>query len=138
MLGKRHTKETREKLSLKAKSFSNGFIKCKWHKVFCKYLNKYVNVQGSLEKLYVEYLDSKNINWIKDRRTLKYQDDIIRNYYPDFYLPDTQEYIEVKGFWFKNKNCRLDDKIKMQKVIEYNNDKKIIILFKKDIDALIG
>lgn len=138
MLGKKHSIQTREQLSLKAKSFSNGFIKCKWHKIFCNFLGREVNVQGSLEKLYAEYLNSKKINWIKPNFSLKYRDDIIRNYFPDFYLPDTNEYIEIKGFWFKNKNCRLDDEIKMKRVIECNPDKIIRILFKKDIDALIG
>ena len=35
-------------------------------------------------------------------------------YYPDFYLPETDEYIEIKGWWSES------DKEKMKLVEKYN------------------
>jgi hypothetical protein len=51
-------------------------------------------------------------------------------YTPDFYLPETDTYIEIKG-WFREK-----DKIKMNNFkIKYSQE-KIIILMKKDLENL--
>ena len=48
-----------------------------------------------------------------------------RRYYPDFYLPETATYIELKGY----KDARVD--IKLQSVL--NSGNKIDILYKQDL-----
>lgn len=58
-----------------------------------------------------------------------------RTYYPDFYLPQTNEFVEVKGFWQEPKG-RISDKDKMNLVFRDNPDIKIKILMKPDIDLL--
>lgn len=77
------------------------------------------------------YLNECNINWIRRKRNnLKYklhENDYVHVYYPDFYLPNLDVYVEIKGYWFKSNDGRVDDKRKMKCVIEQNTDKKIII-----------
>ena len=71
--------------------------------------------------------------WIPGRQyALKYkrEDEVCRTYYPDFFLPETREFIEIKGFF---REC---DKEKMKLVIEQNNDRVIKILFQNDIMEL--
>lgn len=62
--------------------------------------------------------------------TLKYKTDIVRNYYPDFYLIDNKEYIEIKGY-FSDK-----DRNKMKLIKNQNINSKINVLFKDDLRKL--
>lgn len=128
--GRTHSLETKQKMSNSANEKNNGLIKCKYFEVFCKYENQKVKVQGSWEKRLTEVLDTLNILWKKDRsNSIKYFfNGITRNYYPDFYLPERNEYIEVKGHWFKSSDGRIDDLRKMELVISQNPNLTIIIL----------
>ena len=56
-------------------------------------------------------LNNLRIYWIK-AKPIAYKSDIIRHYIPDFYLPLTNEYIEVKGRYTDT------DKLKMKLVVE--------------------
>ena len=71
-------------------------------------------------------LNSLSINWERDtgKHRLTYTDvnGEERKYYPDFYLPDYDVYVEVKGYWTS------ETKQKMNSVIERNEQVKIIIL----------
>lgn len=129
--GKKHSKETREKLSMSSKGWTNGYIKTKFYEIFCPFMNEIIKVQGTYELEYATKLNNLKIDWIKSRKIyIKYNLDIQRTYFPDFYLPFTEEYIEIKGYF------REEDKIKMHKVIECNPDKKIKILMLDDIRSL--
>ena len=131
-LGKEKAKEYRNKLSIGAtkrrigisltekhkESISRGRIKflenngdhhTLWYEVFNGKFN--IKVQGTWEKKVAEWLTSNNIYW--ERKRLKYLNN--RFYTSDFYLPDFNIYIEVKG-WMKDR-----DIYKMNKVLEYNN-----------------
>ena len=103
-------------------------------------MNEVVKVQGSYEYKYAQYMNDNKINWVRSRKiNLKYKlhdDDYTHTYYPDFYLPDVDEYIEIKGFFYKSDDSRVDDKRKMDKVIEQNSDKKITLLMKAELVAL--
>lgn len=45
------------------------------------------------------WLDEQNIAWTRTTPGFEYEwDDKIKTYYPDFYLPDFDLYIEVKGY----------------------------------------
>lgn len=141
-LGKNHTTETKQKISLKAKENNNGLVKCKYYDVYCPYRSSMVKVQGTWEKRYAEYLNDNKILWDNSREIkMNYkidQDDYFHTYYPDFYLPTTQEYIEIKGFWWKSKDGRVDDKRKMQMVVKCNPNKKIRILERNDLKILLS
>lgn len=76
------------------------------------------SVRGSWELKIAEKLNQLNILWERNHM-LKYSkcvDDkcILKNYNPDFYLPNTDEYIEVKGYYSDI------DKEKMKLVKEHN------------------
>lgn len=106
------------------KNYKKGYVYNKWS-------DSYVYLLSGLEFKYYSYLTENNIKWDKPN-PLKYT---IENeshlYFPDFYLPDTDEYIEVKGYMWNN------DKEKMRLVTEQNQDKNIRILKAKDINRLI-
>jgi len=83
---------------------------------------------SSLEIKYFQYLSNNHIKWMKPP-AIKYTDNIGKThiYFADFYLVDTNETIEVKGYWWNN------DKQKMKWVIEQHPELNIKILTRKDI-----
>jgi len=56
-------------------------------------------MRSSWEVAYAKYLDLKNIKWSYESKTFDLGD---CTYTPDFYLSDTDEYIEIKGYWRDN------------------------------------
>ena len=140
-LGRKLTKEHKEAISKGHKESSNfnGLIKTKTYPVYSPYVGDIVTVQGTWEKKYAEWLNEKQIPWTKTR-TIKFNwtDDqgITRISYPDFYLPETNEYIEIKGFMWKDEFRSLDDKRKMELVLEQNPDKKLTVLMKAELKVL--
>lgn len=137
MLGKKHTKESRQKMSFSSKESNNGYIKTSWYSIYCPYLEKEIKVQGKWELKYANYLNENKIKWSRGRIRMEYKlfkEDIIHYYHPDFYLVDEDTYIEIKGYWWKSKDGRVDDKRKMNCIIEQNEDKKIKII--TDIDFI--
>lgn len=55
-------------------------------------------LNGSWELEVAKWLDSNNIKWTNEVNGFEYEWKGKRLYYPDFYLPDLDLYIEVKGF----------------------------------------
>lgn len=139
--GRKHSLQSKMKISAKAGERNNGLIKTKYFEIYCPYTKQYVKVQGTWQLKYAEYLNQNKINWIRSRKiNLKYrlhEDDYLHTYYPDFYLPDVHQYIEIKGYWWKSQDGRVDDSKKMNKVIQQNSDKKIIILQKQQLKWII-
>lgn len=69
-------------------------------------------------------LDELNVKWKRDKSIkLKYlsKSGRKRNYIPDFYLPDYDIYIEVKGYWTEAAKHKMKD-------VQKRNTVKIIIL----------
>jgi hypothetical protein len=61
-----------------------------------------VSMDSSWEVACAKKLDELNISWIRDpAMKLEYRDRRLklRRYIPDFYLPDHDIYLEVKGYW---------------------------------------
>lgn len=119
------------------RSRTNGLIKTKWFNVFNPFLNEEIKVQGTWEKAYADFLNENKKPWIKNRKTsfqwTKGLNDIKHVYYPDFYLPDDDVYVEIKGFMWKSKDGRVDDELKLKLVQEQNPHLKLIILMKQDL-----
>lgn len=75
-------------------------------------------VQGTYEKAFAERCRELNIKWKK----CKVHSDIFsyfldgkeKHYTPDFYLPDSRKFVEIKGFWWGR------DKEKIQSALENN------------------
>jgi len=57
---------------------------------------KNVWMRSGYEIKYAKYLDKKGIKWLYESKTFDLGD---TTYTPDFYLPKTKEYIEIKGWW---------------------------------------
>jgi hypothetical protein len=56
-------------------------------------------LHGSWELKYAQWLDSNNIKWERNKSSFPYIfQDKTRKYTPDFYLPETDEYVEIKGY----------------------------------------
>lgn len=82
------------------------------HKGFPKKWPEYngKKFRSSYEVRCAKALDAANIKWEYEsvRLEVEVSPNIIRSYKPDFYLPEFDRYIEVKGFW------REDAKIKFE------------------------
>ena len=58
-----------------------------------------VYLRSSYELEYVKFLDKNNIKWKPNHQKFPYLfNNKQRYYYPDFYLIEAQEYIEIKGY----------------------------------------
>lgn len=119
-------KEFCENLSLQQSTQNRGG-RCKW------FLVSGVKVQGTWERNVAEKLNELNIKWEKIRTFpfVYIKDNKTHRYSPDFYLPDYNCYLEIKGFWFG------EDRIKMDLVIDQNPDKKIVIIEKDKYERLL-
>ena len=63
------------------------------------YKHKGFSLRGTWELLTAKYLDIKGIKWTNKVKSFSYvYEGKERSYYPDFYLPDFDRYIEVKGY----------------------------------------
>lgn len=57
-----------------------------------------VKFQGQWELEFYKYCECKNIKIERSNEWFEYEWDGIRKYFPDFYLPDRDIYVEVKGY----------------------------------------
>lgn len=95
--GKHHSKETKERISIKRTDYiHNADTHVKWFIVSNG--QKELKVQGTWERDVANKLTELGVQWT--RKSLIY--DGFRRYTPDFYLPDLNIFIEVKGFLKKH------------------------------------
>jgi len=83
-----------------------------------------VSMDSTWEVECAKRLDELGIRWIRNPSLkLKYttRGRRARNYIPDFYLPDHDVYIEVKGYWTDAARHKMKD-------VQERNPVKIIIL----------
>lgn len=85
-----------------------------------------IKVQGTWERQFAEYLNSKQIRW--DRRKIPYC--VSHNYTPDFFCIDQSIYFEVKGF------LRDRDLFKMYLVLNEHPDIQIKLIMKEELSHL--
>lgn len=97
-------------------SENNPGGKCKWYEVSGK------KVQGRWERDFALKLNELLIKWERCKSWLYIKDTEQKRYTPDFYLPDRDIYIEIKGYWWG------DDRKKMNCVIAQHPEKNIIII----------
>jgi hypothetical protein len=126
--GRKHTDETKRKISEKL-SVNNKGGRSKWYEVAGQ------KVQGTWERNIALKLEELEIKWVKLKTnidTLKYEmEGKIRSYTPDFYLPEFDMYLEIKGFWWGN------DKEKMRIVLETHKDKRIVVVEKLQYEQIL-
>ena len=126
--GKKHTAESKQKISEKL-SINNKGGRAKWYMVAGQ------NVQGTWERNIATKFEQLGICWIKlktNKDTLKYKmGEKFRSYTPDFYLPDYDMYVEIKGFWWGN------DKEKMRIVLDTYPNKNIAVVEKDEYEEIM-
>lgn len=100
---RRHTDDTKKRISNSmsrvAKEHPEKYSLSQIHKRTKHFTYKGFRIDGTWELIVAQYLDNENIKWTKKVRCFEY--DWLgkkHNYYPDFYLPDYDKYIEVKGY----------------------------------------
>jgi hypothetical protein len=133
------TKEHKETIS---KSIQNAWIngsynkkkagRTKWYKYKRKDGTE-INVQGTWELKYAIYLEENNINFICHQGYFEYIDENGNNkiYLPDFYLPETNIYIDIKNDYLYNKSVK-----KINLVRACNPNLNLLILLKKDLNDM--
>lgn len=126
--GKSLTEETKQKLS-KALSCNNNGGKCKW------FLVNGQKVQGTWERDVAIKLDEMGVVWQKlytNIHTIPYKlNNKLKHYTPDFYLPNENIYLEIKGYWWGN------DKEKMNAVFDQHKDIRIVLIEKEQYQRIM-
>jgi hypothetical protein len=107
-------------------------IKYKKGYVYNKWFDKQVYLMSGLEYSYFEYLEKYNIRWNTAEKIKYSKDGKDHTYTPDFYLPDENKFIEIKGYMWE------DAKIKMNLVFEQHPELNLVILNKKDVKRLLA
>lgn len=103
---------------------------CKWYD-FIKKNGNTCKVQGLWELTYAKWLDDNDINFVTHKGKLPYeQHGKKKSYYPDFYLPDEDIYVEVKNEYHHSLNKEKID------LVRKHNNVKIKLLFKQDLIQL--
>lgn len=106
LYGNKHSTETKNKISNSMRKAvlegrqktpkPYGTYGCTVHHT--SWLGNEEILHGGWEKKVAEYLDSKQINWLKSKTSFTYTwNNSLHEYFPDFYLIDYNVYIEVKG-----------------------------------------
>ena len=70
-----------------------------------KLQGKAVLLKSSYELTYCQYLDKNNIKWLYEPKKF-YMEDGKTYYIPDFYLPEKNEWREVKGKWYEKSKIK--------------------------------
>lgn len=113
----------RDKLAIRM-SENNPGGRSKWFTVAGK------KVQGTWERDFALYLEEHGVEWQRGQPLAYVLDGKERHYTPDFYLPQFDRYVEVKGYWWG------DDRRKMQAVMEQHQDKKFVFVETTDFAAV--
>lgn len=101
--GKNWSKESRNCHSeLVSKTVKEKVANGTWHTSLAKnmhYEYKGEDLHGKWEFKYAIYLDENNIRWKRNKEKFKYVFENKQRYYtPDFYLSETDTYVEIKGY----------------------------------------
>ena len=127
LVGHPHSKETKELLSkmrsdyLASAKNAGGFRDVGWYDVK-NIKDEQYTVRGLWEYNVALKLNELKIYWTKNHYLNYFIDNVKKIYNPDFYLPDQNAYIEVKGYFSEK------DKIKMDAVLDQNSKVKIYFM----------
>lgn len=86
-----------------------------------KVLYKDTILDSSWEYEFAKWCDENNVKWVRNLVGFDYDWDGPRTYFPDFYLPDVNLYVEVKGYE------------RERDLIKYRSVKNLMIVKKDDI-----
>lgn len=104
--------------------------KCKWYDHVTP-SGDTVKLQGTWEVAFARRMDQLGIKYITHKGRWPYltEDNIERSYYPDFYIPMFDTYIDVKGAFWDEQQA-----IKFKYVKMFNQDKNIFVATRNYLD----
>lgn len=135
--GKTHSKESLNKLS---QTIRDKVKEGTWHYSFSKtriFEYKGEKLHGSWELQYAKWLDENNISWRRPKEKFLYIfKDKERYYTPDFYLIDTKEYIEIKGYETEKDRSKWSQFPLTLKIIKGSELYKLGVINKRQFEGL--
>jgi len=110
--GKKHSEETKKKLSEFRKSlYASGWEcvagRCKKYEYDSPIAGK-IKVDGSWELIFCKFADKKNLKWSRNKKRFNYikPDGSSSTYQPDFFVEDWNSFVEVKGYETDVDRCK--------------------------------
>ena len=98
---KETSKEMQDLSSKSSKTISSKVKEGQWHNSFSKsktIIYNGVKLYGTWEVKFAKFLDNHNIVWGRPNNRFEYKfKEKVHYYTPDFYLPEYDHYIEIKG-----------------------------------------
>jgi len=82
-----------------------------------------INFRSNWEVILAKNMDKNNIKWKYEPRVFKLDEKIF--YLPDFYLPDYDKYVEVKGFMYDHSREKIQKFMEHHELILLNDLNKI-------------
>lgn len=128
--GRKHTEEYKKKMSELAKK--NGFGG--WHTSRSIEYNG-IKLDSTYEVTFAKDLDNNNIKWERPKPFLYKLNGIEHRYYPDFFLPDYNVFVDTKNDYLihrVNPKFGITDVEKIH-LVEQQNNIKIYILDKNNL-----
>lgn len=102
-----------------------------WHVSLARKMHrtyKGIDLHGSWELAYAKYLDEHNVPWERCKQVFIYQfEGKELRYTPDFFLPETSQYVEIKGYKVPKDEAKWG---------QFPKDLKLKVLMKQDLKDL--
>lgn len=99
------TKDTDTRLATSASKISVTVVQKiaegTWHNSFSRsrqHIYKGEKFDGRWELMLAKWFDEHGVRWVRNKKAFPYTFDKQRSYVPDFWLPDFETYLEVKGW----------------------------------------
>ena len=132
-MGKRETKETDERIKIAAESIKNTITEKvengEWHNSLSKKRQvkyKEILLDSSWEAIFAKFLDDNNIKWCRPKIGIDYIfEGKTHKYFPDFYIPLINKYVEIKGFE------------REKDIAKYKSISNLILIKEKEIKSIL-
>ena len=129
---KRNANESQETKAKRKATIAEKVKNGDWHVSLAKdhhYNYKGVDLHSKWELKYAKWMDSNQINWQRCKESFSYEyEDKLRQYTPDFYLIETDEYVEIKGYKTEKDNAKWS---------QFPKHRKLIVLMEKELKQLV-
>ena len=125
--GFKHSEETKKRMSIVASSLTFQ-RKCKKTTPYTMIDGNVVNLDSSWEVEIAQYLDKNKIKWVRPVPIPYTIDNQLHHYYPDFYLPDYDVYLDPKNSYVVKQNAeKLAAVFSEHKIVLFYGERKNII-----------
>jgi len=127
----KNKKESLETKQKRKDTIAKKVVNNEWHTSLARRMHidyNGVDLHGSWEVAYVRYLDRLGTLWKRNTESFVYEfENKIRRYTPDFYLPETNEYVEIKGYKTEKDSAKWS---------QFPKEKQLTVLMHKDLRDL--